>query len=182
MPTVFSPDGSLVAYSVPYRGTFLWSVESRSVVSTNLVGPCTRLAVSPNNELIAALVSAPPSLRAIDRLSNSNWQITRWVAPAERAGVHFSGDSRFLVYAASPAPNQTVQVLIYDFQTGASNLISQSFDGLTRAMRIRILQSSALMADMLSTVVWRATSLQALKTIARPIFSNLIGRWAPRRC
>jgi Tol biopolymer transport system component len=137
---VFSPDGSLVAYV--YGGTFLWSVESRSVVYTNLLGlPCTRLAVSPNNELIAALESSLLYLRAIDRLANSNWQISRWVATAERAGVHFSGDSRFLVYAArgseslssigySPPQYQNVQVFIYDFQTRASNVISQSFDGL----------------------------------------------------
>jgi hypothetical protein len=127
---VFSPDGSLIAYSGMglYSGMRLWSVESRSVVYTNFIGPSTRLTVSPGNELIIVLLS--PTLRAIDRLANSNWQIARWVAPAEHAGVHFSGDSRFLVYAASPAQFQTVQVFIYDFQTGVSNLISQGLDGL----------------------------------------------------
>jgi WD40-like Beta Propeller Repeat len=128
---VFSPDGSLIGYNYPSGQFNLRSVQSAAVVYSAVLGsPPARLAISPNNQLIAFLFSSTPFLRAIDHLANSNWQIATSLAPAERAGLRFSGDSRFLVYAAATAPNQPVQVLLYDFQTGASNLISQSFDGL----------------------------------------------------
>jgi Tol biopolymer transport system component len=95
---ILSPDGSVIGYNYPSGRFNLWSVQSSAVVFSNLIGvPPARLAISPNNQLIAFLFFSTPFLRAIDRLANSNWQISSSVAAAERAGLGFSGNSRFLI-------------------------------------------------------------------------------------
>jgi Tol biopolymer transport system component len=125
---IFSPDGTLIVYNSTSR-LYLWSVQSSSVVYTNIGG--FRVAISQDNQRIAYIGPPPSFLSAIDRLSTSNWPISRSYSAPESAGLRFSDDSRLLVYAVSTAPNQSVQVFLYDFQTRATNLISQGMDGLT---------------------------------------------------
>ena len=129
--SVFSPDGSLVAFITADGRLRLWSVQFTNITySTNIGLAGSRLSISPDNRVVAFTESSPASLRALDPVANSISQISTAVAGGDRAGLRFSADGRFLVYAAAPTPLQSLQVFIYDFQTGTSNLISQSFDGV----------------------------------------------------
>ena len=64
----------------------------------------------------------------MDRAANTSWTISP-VVLGTRSGLRFSGDGRFLAYAASPnySPNYTNQVYLYDFQTATNLLVSRSY-------------------------------------------------------
>jgi hypothetical protein len=145
-----TPDGHYVAFvgltqtnSGPYQ-VCLWDSQAVALVYSNTIsantgGVGTNIAVSPDGNRLAYIVSSQyyglygEQLYAVDRAAQSNWMIATGV-PAYRSGPQFTGDSRYLVYAAAPAfkANSSIQtndVYRYDFQTQSNLLISQSSPG-----------------------------------------------------
>jgi Tol biopolymer transport system component len=66
----------------------------------------------------------------VDRNANTTWQIASLLSNI-RAGLQFSGDSRFLVYSTTSAQaaldtNGVADVYLYDFVTRSNFLVSQS--------------------------------------------------------
>ena len=148
-----TPDGHYVAFvgltqtnSSPYQ-VCLWDSQAVALVYSNTMplieggvsGGGTNIAVSPDGNRLAYIISSQnysrygEQLYVVDRAAQSNWMIATGV-PAYRFGLQFSGDSRYLVYAAAPAfqfnqPNQTNDVYRYDFQAQSNLLISQSSSG-----------------------------------------------------
>ena len=136
-----SSDGRFIAVAAvvlanfafpPVEGAtlFVWDAEAAASIYTNSttnmlvagVGPgANRIAYFRGNSLGARLFVA-------DRLENTNGAIASGI-PAERPGLRFSADGRFLAYAAGPpagsAAYGTNQVYLYDFQTGTNLLISR---------------------------------------------------------
>ncbi len=136
-PTISSamtPDGHFVAfcgYATPSsssRYLFVWDSQAAALIYTNTaVVWTTNLAISPDGNRI---VFNGPGLYAVDRAANTNWQIASSLPPL-RAGLQFSGDSRFLVYSTTSAQvpldnNGFADVYLYDFVTGTNLLVSQS--------------------------------------------------------
>jgi len=107
----------------------LWDSQALAPVFTNTTGATvSNLVVSPDGNRIAYLVAG--GFYATDRQAQSNWLISA-SAPGSRAGLQFTADSRYLVYAtAGPLvagdTNGASDVYLHDFQTHGNVLISQS--------------------------------------------------------
>ena len=133
MTSAMTPEGRFVAfygYATPSSGTpylFVWDSQAAALIYTNTTtGAITNLAISPDGNRI---VFGGPGLYAVDRAANTNWQIASSL-PVFRAGLQFSGDSRFLVYATTNSQaaldtNGFADVYLYDFVTSSSFLVSQ---------------------------------------------------------
>jgi Tol biopolymer transport system component len=123
-------NGRFVAFSGIISGSaaclYVWDSQLAQLVYTNFVSGILNVVVSSNGNRIAYVTGR--TLYAVDRAANTNWTIGPVVLGA-RPGLRFSGDGRFLAYAASPnySPNYTNQVYLYDFQTATNMLVSRSY-------------------------------------------------------
>jgi hypothetical protein len=123
LAATMTPDGHFVAFNSE-NNLYLWdSLSATRVFTNNVIGALDRIAISPDTQRIVVLGSL--ILRAIDRQISSNWTIASPVYAPSRAGLRFSADGRFLAYEGSAGYTNS-QVLLYDFVTRASLLISQS--------------------------------------------------------
>ena len=98
-----------------------------SIYTNTTTGAITNLAISPDGNRI--VYSTSTGLYAVDRAANTNWQIAASLSVL-RAGLQFSGDSRFLVYSTTDAQvaldtNGVADVYLYDFVTRSNFLVSQ---------------------------------------------------------
>lgn len=132
-PAAMTPDNRFVAYGrlSPSAGFVVWDSLATGPVYTNTLSqPVSAIGVSPdgNRVVYASITGGPVGFYAADRTANSNWLICASVL-ASHAGLQFTADSRFMVYATNaPAgySNRVAEVLLYDFQTHSNQLISQS--------------------------------------------------------
>jgi len=125
--SAMTPNGRFVGFTASGNNLYVWDLQYlTNVLYTNIVNAGDRIAISPDGQRIAYLGSL--TLRAIDRIANSNWLISTSVYAASRAGLRFTADSRFLAYEAAPALYTSQQVFLYDFDTASNLLVSQSFD------------------------------------------------------
>jgi hypothetical protein len=101
----------------------VWDSQSGSRVYTNSTSgiSVSAIGISPDGQRIA--YSSASQLYASDRVANTNGVFFPY-GNASRAGLRFSGDGRFLVYAA--VVSKTNQVYLYDFLGGTNFLVSQS--------------------------------------------------------
>jgi Tol biopolymer transport system component len=135
--SAMTPDGHFVAFygyatfssdTPPYL--FIWDSQAAALIYTNTTpGIFTNLVISPDGNRIVYTGPYYTGLYAIDRAANTNWQIASSL-PGFRAGLQFSGDSRFLVYSTTDAQvafdtNGVADVYIYDFVTRSNFLVSQ---------------------------------------------------------
>jgi Tol biopolymer transport system component len=119
-----TPDGRFVAFAgmiQPYSLTnlYLWDSLSAQLIYTNAVSGILNLAISPDGSRI--VYNTASGLCVVDRLAGTNGLIGAG-SPVQHAGLGFSGDGRFLAYAAPL--NNTNQVCLYDFLTGTNLLVS----------------------------------------------------------
>ena len=134
MSSAMTPDGHFVAfcgYATPSsssRYLFVWDSQAAAMIYTNTtITWTTNMAISPDGNRI---VFGGPGLYAVDLAANTNWQIASSL-PVFRAGLQFSGDSRFIVYSTASAQvaldtNGVADVYLYDFVTQSNFLISQA--------------------------------------------------------
>ena len=105
-PAQMTPDGHFIAFAAyPYGYAlsypcYVWDSFKGQTVFTNTVN--SLCAISPDGSVVF-YVDSSHRLDGVNRLANTNWVIAS-NAPASRAGLHFSGDGRFLTYAVGP-PN-----------------------------------------------------------------------------
>ncbi|MGO8928153.1 MAG: hypothetical protein ACLQU3_14880 [Limisphaerales bacterium] len=123
-PGAMSPDGHLIAFAgtvVPYSPPqlCLWDITSAQLIYTNVTSGILNLAISPDGSRI--VYNTASGLYVVDRLAGTNG-IVGAGCPVQHAGLRFSGDGRFLAYAAPL--NNTNQVCLYDFQSGTNLLVS----------------------------------------------------------
>lgn len=127
-----TPDAHFIAYGRGYptpTGFVVWDALAAKPVYTNMA-PATvsSIAISPDGNRIAYVTTS--GLSGCDRAANSTWLISA-SGLASHAGLQFSADSRFLVYATAAAQvasdtNGVADVYLGDFQTHSNLLISQS--------------------------------------------------------
>jgi Tol biopolymer transport system component len=128
-----TPDGHYIAFygcaassSTTYC-LFVWDSQAAAMIYTNTAtGAITNLSISPDGNRI---VYCGPGLSAVNQAANTNWQIGASVS-GFRAGLQFSGDSRFLVYSTTNAQvafdtNGVADVYLYDFVNHSNVLVSQ---------------------------------------------------------
>ena len=132
-----TPDGQFVAFAgqgfnfIPRL--YVWEAQSQTRVYTNSAGAsAVAVSISPNGARIAYLPSLLSPLYVADRLLKTNWFVSSgkfWSSAA--AGLQFSADARYLVYATmatnSPSDTNTTQdVYLYDCLGGTNLLVSRS--------------------------------------------------------
>jgi Tol biopolymer transport system component len=121
-----TPNGRFVAFYGIIPGyaakLYLWDSQLAALVYTNAVSGVLKVGASPDGTRIA--YAAGGTLYAVDRAANTNWTIGP-VVSGPRSGLRFSGDGRFLAYAAPLSG--TNQVYLYDFQTATALLVSRGY-------------------------------------------------------
>jgi Tol biopolymer transport system component len=124
-----TPDGRFIAYCTDKTSFNLcvWSTLSTTLVYSNTPGGQVDLAVSPNGNRIAYRLTASGALFVIDRVTATTWSI----GAANSVHSHFSGDGRFLVYAAPSS--KTNQVYLYDLQYSTNYLVSHAYNSTAGA-------------------------------------------------
>jgi Tol biopolymer transport system component/alpha-tubulin suppressor-like RCC1 family protein len=133
MNSAMTPDGRFIAFygyvtsSSDTPNLYVWDSQAAALIYTN-ASWATNITISPDGNRI--VYSGPGTeLYAVDRAANTNWQISTSL-PCLRAGLQFSGDSRFLVYSTTDAQvgfdiNGVADVYLYDFVTQSNFLVSQ---------------------------------------------------------
>jgi hypothetical protein len=121
-----TPDGHFVVYGGILSGTtvslYVWDTLAAARIYTNAASP-TAVSISPDGRRLAYFGSQT-LLNVADLSINSNWVVSAGTFTSH-PGLRFSGDGRWLVYAASAVNTNTVQdVYLYDFQTGTNILVS----------------------------------------------------------
>jgi Tol biopolymer transport system component len=130
-PASMTSDGRYVAFVGLLSGTvttnlYVWDSQASARIYTNTASGIAAVALSPDGRRV--LYWNPSGLYAADLVARTNGLIS--VSPANRVairpGLRFSADGRFLTYAASANAATTNQVYLFDFQIGATLLISES--------------------------------------------------------
>jgi hypothetical protein len=121
-----TPDGNFVAFAASSK-LYVWESQTNLRIYTNSVSTPSFIGISPDGNRLAY---AATSLSAADRAANTNWLLAAGLSGGH-PGLHFSSDSRYLVYANTTAnaaadTNGTLDVYVYDFLTGANILVSQT--------------------------------------------------------
>ena len=124
-----TPDGRFVAFVDMVGGSsgklYVWASGTGSRVYTNSYISLTSVAISPDGNRIAYWAgSSSMTLFATDLAARTNWTIGSYSFPV-RPGLRFSGDNRFLAYAASVSARG--QVYLHDFLTGTNLLVSRCY-------------------------------------------------------
>jgi len=123
-----TPDGRYVAYDQASL-LALWNSQTATQIYTKITGPMSPgIAVSPDGNRIA--YSMNTGFYVMDLAANSNLLVAASILTSH-AGLQFSADSRYLVYATTSAvvagdTNKVADVYLYDFQTHSNSLVSQS--------------------------------------------------------
>ena len=115
-------DGRFVAFGGATGSVYVWDSQAAAKVYTKTTTTIAGVGISPDgNRLVYSLST---QLYAVDRAANTTWTIGP-VASGSHSGLRFSGDGRFLAYAAPL--NITNQVYLYDFQTLTAVLVSRGY-------------------------------------------------------
>lgn len=121
-----TPDGRFVAFGGRYTGVIVWDAQTATMVYSNRSAVATAIAISADGNHI---IYDDGVIFVIDRAAQTSQQLGA-IAPTSHPGLRFSPDGRYVVYSRTSnglsALNGTNQVYLYDFQTGAGQLISQN--------------------------------------------------------
>jgi Tol biopolymer transport system component len=118
-----------VAYGRAANGFVIWDSQAAAAVYTNSTStPVSAIAISPDGNRIAYALTN--GFYVTDRAANSNWLVSVSIL-VSHAGLQFSADSRYLVFATTAAlvasdTNGVADVYLYDFQARSNYLVSQS--------------------------------------------------------
>lgn len=118
-------DGHNIAYGGSGVKLYIWNSQSGNFTYTNSA-TIFAISISPSGTRLAYITnSSGTQIHVADLASNSN--LTLGSSPTHsHPGLQFSGDSRYLTYAALDS-NQTNQVWLYDYQTQSNLLVSKAF-------------------------------------------------------
>jgi hypothetical protein len=128
-----TPDAHFVAYgrgNPTPTGLVVWDSQARAPIYTNITSSTvSSIAISPDGNRIAYAITS--GFYVTDRAANSNWLVSASNV-VSHAGLQFSADSRFLLFATAGAlvasdTNRVADVYLYDFQTRSNLLVSQSY-------------------------------------------------------
>jgi Tol biopolymer transport system component len=123
-PAVMTPDGRFVAF---LQGNIrVWDSQSAAVIYNNASGGQI-YGISPDGNRIAYYSGV--TFTVTDRRLGSNWLIRASIP--SHAGMQFSADSRYLVFATTNSLvandlNRALDVYLFDCQTQSNQLISVS--------------------------------------------------------
>ena len=122
--------GSLDVY-FPGSHLFVWDSWTASLVYTNTTSTAAiSLGISRDGQRLALLDgSSWAALSGVDWATNRVWAINSGLRAASRPGLRFSGDGRFLTYAAGANSATANQVYLYDCQAETRLLVSQTSGG-----------------------------------------------------
>jgi Tol biopolymer transport system component len=131
-----TPDGRFVAFGGRVENDdpqlYVWDTQALNRIYTNTASSIEAVSMSVDGNRIAYVSSASNALYVADRSLGTNWFVSagKFWSPAA-AGLRFSADARFLVYAtmATNAPsdtNSTQDVYLYDCLGGTNLLVSRS--------------------------------------------------------
>ena len=132
-----TPDSHFVAFIGTATGTsgtglYVWNSQTLARTYTNSLtfssGTFPVVAISTNGQKLAYLGGSPLNLFAADLVANTNYILNPGGTFLSHAGIQFSGDGRFLVYAAQVSSDTNQNVYLYDFQAGTNLLVSQNFN------------------------------------------------------
>ena len=133
-----TPDARFVAYGCnPINasiGFVVWDLQRASSIYTNTTSRwVSAISISPDGNRIvySSANTFTYGFYGMDRAANSNWLFTASNVVLH-AGLQFTADSRFLVYATTGVQtandtNRVSDVYLYDFQTHSNFLISKSY-------------------------------------------------------
>jgi Tol biopolymer transport system component len=128
--TAMTPDGRFVAFRGQTGNVYVWDSHTATRIYTNAVAFASYVAMSPDGNRLVCAVSGGLSL--VDRVAATNWLLAA-VISGSHPGLRFSSDGRYLAYATGSAlaasdTNGTLDVYLYDFQSGTSLLVSRGYD------------------------------------------------------
>jgi hypothetical protein len=125
-----TPDGRFTVFSARYPANIVvWDAQTAPTVYSNsiLSGLPSAMAISADGNHI--IYDDGASIFVMDRAAQTSQQLGA-LAPTSHPGLRFSSDGRYVVYSRATNDhsviNATNQVYVYDFQTGASSLVSQN--------------------------------------------------------
>ncbi len=127
-----APDAHFVAFgrgNPSPTGFVVWDAQARAPIYTNTTTTTvSSIAISPDGNRIAYAFTN--GFYVTDRAANSNWLVSASNV-VSHAGLQFTADSRFLLFATAAAlvasdTNGLADVYLYDFQTRSNWLVSQS--------------------------------------------------------
>jgi hypothetical protein len=129
-----TPDSQSVAFIGTATGTsgtelYVWNSQSAARTYTNNTASTTSPAVSisPNGQNLAFLANSS-ALYAVNLVTTNMSTVSAGTTFSSHAGIQFSSDGRFLVYAGQISPGINQNVYLYDFQAGTNLLVSQNFN------------------------------------------------------
>ena len=134
-----TPDGRYVACVGALASTaylYVWDSQAAKRVYTNNSSMLSAVSISPGGKWLVYSTGSGTSwtLGGYSLAARTNWTIaTNTSSFGSFAGLRFSDDERFLVYATSKAlssgdTNQTSDVLLFDFLAGTNLLISRDYN------------------------------------------------------
>jgi hypothetical protein len=141
LPASMTRDGHYVVFSGSidssnsFSQLYVWNSLTAKIVYTNSLSSTVPLvAISADGQRLAFL-SAPTSatLYGVDWPSNQVWTIASGLAQSSHTGLRFSGDGRFLAYAAPGAFSARNQVLLHDWLDQTNLLVSRTYGGSGKA-------------------------------------------------
>jgi hypothetical protein len=134
-----TPDGHWVTFigvatGIPGTALYVWNSQLPALTFTNSVGISSStvplVSISPNGQELAYLAGLTAlNLSVVNLASNTVTTINPSGTFLTHAGLQFSSDGRFLVYAAQISTNTVQNVYRYYCQFGLNQFISWSFKG-----------------------------------------------------
>jgi Tol biopolymer transport system component len=119
-------DGRFTAFGDKLGNLFVWDSLVGHTVYTNNTSTISTVGISPDGSRL--VYGTTNGTFVSDLAAQTNSRLGAWpLAAANRVGLHFSADSRFLTYARPL--NGRNQAYLYDFQTGDQLLVSRTFGG-----------------------------------------------------
>jgi Tol biopolymer transport system component len=142
---VMTPDGRFVAFigRIPNSftsGLYVWDSLAGTRIYTNTTPGILDVEISQNGSRLVYVTSATVmNLYAVDLLAKTNWAFAT-VQPHPRAGLKFSADGQWFVYAGPTVEtgidtNFVHDVFLYDFQAKTKTLVSRSYTSSQAANR-----------------------------------------------
>jgi Tol biopolymer transport system component len=118
-----SPDGRYVAYGSSQLTTYVWDLQTFDWIYSN-TGKATAVAVNSDGTRFAFSTSS--QVFFVNITANTNLLLSS-PAVTSHPGLQFSANGQYLVFN-SGGSGKTNQVVIFNFLTGATNLISKNYN------------------------------------------------------
>ena len=121
-PAAISSNGRYFAFGGAGANVYVWDAQTATTAYNKSTSAVVAVGVSPDGNRVVYTVAG--QLFAVDRAANFSWTIGAAVGGAN-VGLRFSGDARFVVYAAPLT--STNQIYLYDLQARTNLLVSREY-------------------------------------------------------